>query len=167
MRGDVAAIQEAAARDGIAVTRVLDGMVVVVATPGALDALQNVAGVLSISLDNLVSPMMSVSDRAIAADQARAGSGGLLGALLGTPGVNGKGVGVAVVDSGICQPSRRRVVAAVNYATGETGTNDAFGHGTHIAGIIAGSARSDGDYKGIAPGAHLVNVRVLDRVGVG
>ena len=40
----------------------------------------------------------------MAADQARAGSGGLLGSLLGTPAVNGKGVGVAVIDSGISPP---------------------------------------------------------------
>ena len=44
---------------------------------------------------------MTVSDKAMAADQARAATSGLLSALLGTPAVNGKGVGVAVVDSGI------------------------------------------------------------------
>jgi serine protease AprX len=172
VRGDVQAIQSAAARDGIPVLRVLDGLVVVEARPSVLDTLQNVAGVLSISIDNIVSPMMSVSDRAMAADQARAGSGGLLGALLGTPAVNGKGVGVAVVDSGIAGHSALsgKVVASVNYATGESSTNDAFGHGTHIAGIIAGSISYGPTslYKnGIAPGAHLVNVRVLNRVGVG
>ena len=45
VRGDVAAIQTAAARDGIPVLRVLSGMVVVEATPSVLNALQNVAGV--------------------------------------------------------------------------------------------------------------------------
>ena len=172
VRGDVEAIQTATARDGIRVLRVLDGLVVVEATPSVLNALQNVAGVLSISIDNLVSPAMSVSDRAMAADQARTGSGGLLGALLGTPSVNGKGVGVAVVDSGIATHSALagKVVAAVNYATGETSTTDAYGHGTHIAGIIAGTLSSSPTplYKnGVAPGAHLVNVRVLNRAGVG
>ena len=172
VRGDVTAIQAAAQRDGIPVLRVLSGLVVVEATPSALDALQNVEGVLSISLDNLVTPAMSISDRALAADQARAGSGGLLGSLLGTPSVNGKGIGVAVVDSGIAGHSALsgKVVASVNYATGETGTNDAYGHGTHIAGIIAGtiSYGPTSLYKnGIAPGAHLVNVRVLNRQGVG
>jgi serine protease AprX len=173
VRGDVTAIQAAAQRDGIPVLRVLSGLVVVEATPSALDALQNVEGVLSISLDNLVSPAMSVSDRALAADQARAGSGGLLGSLLGTPSVNGKGIGVAVVDSGIATNHSAlagKVVASVNHATGETSTSDAFGHGTHIAGIIAGSISYGPTslYKnGIAPGAHLVNVRVLNRVGVG
>jgi serine protease AprX len=174
VRGDVAAIQTAAARDGIKVLRVLSGLVVVEATPSLLNVLQGVAGVESISIDNIVRPTMTVSDRAMAADLARASSGGLLAALLGTatPAVNGKGIGVAVVDSGIASHSALtgKVVAAVNYATGESSTADAFGHGTHIAGIIAGVASSSPTtlYKaGVAPGAHLVNVRVLNRVGVG
>ena len=172
VRGDVDAIQAAAARDGIKVLRVLTGMVVVEAAPSQLNALQSVSGVVSISLDNLVRPSMTVSDRAMAADQARAGSGGLLGSLLGTPSVNGKGVGVAVVDSGIASHAALsgKVVASVNYATGESTAADGYGHGTHIAGIIAG-AISYGPtslYKnGVAPGAHLINVRVLNREGVG
>ena len=85
VRGDVAAIQTAAARDGIKVLRVLDGLVVVEATPSLLNVLQGVAGVASISIDNIVRPTMTVSDRSMAADLARAASGGgLLGALLGT-----------------------------------------------------------------------------------
>jgi hypothetical protein len=63
VRATVTAIQAAAQRDGIPVLRVLSGLVVVEATPSALDALQNVEGVLSISLDNLVTPAMSISDR--------------------------------------------------------------------------------------------------------
>ena len=172
VRGDVAAIQTAAQRDGIRVVRVLDGFVVVEATPSQLEAFQSVAGVASISLDNLVRPTMSLSDKVMAADQARAASGGLLGALLGSPAVNGKGIGVAVVDSGIASHAALsgKVVASVNYATGESGTSDTFGHGTHIAGIIAGatSYSPTSHYKsGVAPGAHLINVRVLNGEGVG
>jgi serine protease AprX len=172
VRGDVAAIQTAAQRDGISVLRVLNGFVVVEAPPSLLDALQNVAGVASISLDNIVGPTMTVSDRAMGADLARAGSGGLLGALLGTPAVNGKGIGVAVVDSGISSHTALsgKVVTAVNFATGESSAVDGFGHGTHIAGIIAGviSSSPTSLYKnGVAPGAHLVNVRVLNREGLG
>ena len=172
VRGDVAAIQSAAARDGIKVVRVLDGLVVVEAPPSLLNVLQGVTGVTSISLDNIVGPTMSLSDRVMAADLARAGSGGLLGALLGTSAVNGKGIGVAVVDSGIASHSALsgKVLTAINFATGEYGPSDAFGHGTHIAGIIAGSTSSSGTslYKtGVAPGAHLINVRVLNRQGLG
>jgi len=60
-------------------------------------------------------------------------------------------------------------VASVSFVPGDPSTNDAFGHGTHIAGIIAGQKTSvtplyDG---GIAPGAHLINVRVLGNEGSG
>jgi serine protease AprX len=62
-----------------------------------------------------------------------------------------------------------KVVASVSFVTGDSSTDDAFGHGTHIAGIIAGQKTSvtplyDG---GIAPGAHLINVRVLGKDGSG
>ena len=173
VRGDVVAIQTAATRDGLPVLRVLEGLVVVEAPPSALQALLSVAGVEAISLDNLVSPTMSVSDKAMAADQARAATSGLLLGLLGSPAVSGKGIGVAVVDSGIAAHAALtgKVAYSVNFATEASGTNDEFGHGTHIAGIIAGSAASISPtslYKtGVAPGAHLVNVRVLNGAGVG
>ncbi len=173
VRGDVVAIQSAAERDGLPVLRVLDGLVVVEAAPTALQALLSVPGVEAISLDVLVSPTMSVSDKAMAADQARAATSGLLLGLLGSPAVSGKGIGVAVVDSGIASHAALtgKVTYSVNFATGASGTTDEFGHGTHIAGIIAGSAASISPtslYKtGIAPGAHLVNVRVLGRTGTG
>ena len=172
VRGDVAAIQTAAARDRLPVLKVLDGLVVLQAAPSVLQALLGVPGVESISLDVLVRPTMSVSDKAMAADQARAATSGLLLGLLGSPAVSGKGVGVAVVDSGIASHAALsgKVAFSVNFATGATGTNDEFGHGTHIAGLIAGSASSSPTslYKsGVAPGAHLINVRVLNRTGVG
>ena len=174
VRGDVNAIQAAAARDGLRVIRVLTGFVVIEATPAQLAALQGLPGILAISRDALVRPMMSVSLKATATDQARAGSGGLLGlGLIGaTPAISGKGIGVAVIDSGISSHAALsgKVVASVNYATGETSTTDGFGHGTHIAGIIAGVSNYGPTplFKtGVAPGAHLVNVRVLNRDGVG
>ena len=124
VRGDVVAIQAAASRDGLPVLKVLDGLVVLQATPSALQALLSVAGVDAISLDVLVSPTMSVSDKAMAADQARAATSGLLLGLLGSPAVSGKGIGVAVVDSGIASHSalNGKVTYSVNFATGATGS---------------------------------------------
>jgi serine protease AprX len=60
----------------------------------------------------------------------------------------------------------------VSFVTGDTDRVDEFGHGTHIAGVITGSASAasgvTGGYDGgIAPGAHLVNVRVLGANGTG
>jgi serine protease AprX len=174
VRGDVEAILTAAERDDLRVLRVMSGFVVVEATPTQLHALQGLPGIDAITRDALVRPTMSVSLKTMAADQARAGSSGLLGlGLIGaTPAVSGRGVGVAVVDSGIAPHSALsgKVVKSVNFATGETSATDGFGHGTHIAGIIAGVSNHGPTplFKtGVAPGSHLVNVRVLNDEGVG
>lgn len=88
-------------------------------------------------------------------------------------GITGKGIGVAVLDSGInpdpdlVQPSNR-LVAAVNFAGDPGPLPDAGGHGTHVAGIIAGNGtRSAGQFVGIAPNANLIDVRVIGRTGTG
>jgi len=169
VRGDVGVIQQVASRDGLPVLRVLEGMVVVQGTPGELSLLRQVAGIKGISRDNLVAPFMVVSQKAMAADQARAAQPGLLG-IGGYPAVSGKGVGVAVIDSGIATTHAAlagKVVYSVSFVSGDNSTNDGFGHGTHIAGIIAGQDTGVTSlYKGgIAPGAHLVNVRVLGNEG--
>ncbi len=174
VRGDVAVIQSVAERDGLEVHRVLDGMVAVTATPSVLASLRQISGVRAISRDALVSPMMTVAAKAMAADQARAGNPGLLG-IGGYPGVTGKGVGIAVIDSGIATAHAalaNKVVASVSFTTGDSSTTDRFGHGTHIAGIIAGSPTAAGSVTslyqgGVAPGAHLINVKVLGAHGAG
>jgi serine protease AprX len=174
VRGDVNAIQTAAARDGLIVRRVLDGMVVVDGTPSELGALRAVAGIEGISRDAIVSTFMTVAATAIAADQARAAQPGLLG-IGGYPAVTGKGVGVAVIDSGISSSHAAlagKVVFAKSFLTDDPSVDDGFGHGTHVAGIIAGSPTAatyvTSQYKGgIAPGAHLINVRVLGNNGAG
>jgi serine protease AprX len=56
----------------------------------------------------------------------------------------------------------------VDFAGNLGGMADAGGHGTHVAGIVAGNGqRSAGEYVGIAPGANVLDVRVLDRNGNG
>ena len=88
-------------------------------------------------------------------------------------GRTGSGIGVAVLDSGIThdadlvQPTNR-IVASVNFADPLNGVADAGGHGTHVAGIIGGNGfKSGGEYIGVAPGANLLDVRVLDGHGNG
>jgi serine protease AprX len=91
--------------------------------------------------------------------------------------VSGAGVTVAVVDSGIhgCKDLKTdgvsRIIKSVNFVPGETTAEDECGHGTHVAGIIAGNgASSTGKryfqtFYGIAQQAQLINVRVLDSQG--
>ena len=87
-------------------------------------------------------------------------------------GGSGRGVTVAVLDSGVAadpdlaQPTNR-ILASVNFADQRL-VSDPGGHGTHVAGIIAGNGtRSAGEFVGIAPQANIVDVRVLDRNGSG
>ena len=88
--------------------------------------------------------------------------------------VSGTGVGVAIIDSGISPHSALagKVVVSVDFTRNRNRGRglDGYGHGTHVAGIVAGAAldqkRKEGA-AGMAPGAHLVNLRVLDDTGTG
>jgi len=84
-------------------------------------------------------------------------------------GPKGHGVRVAIVDTGIDanHPDLQgRVTASADF-TGE-GPNDGHGHGTHVAGIVAGSgAASGGRYRGVAPEAELCAAKVLRSDGSG
>ncbi|MEO3975818.1 S8 family serine peptidase [Streptomyces sp. CAU 1734] len=83
-------------------------------------------------------------------------------------GYDGKGVKVAVIDSGVDSGHpdlRDRVVAAKNF-TAEPDAGDRHGHGTHVAATVAGTgAASAGRYQGIAPGAEIINGKVFDATG--
>ncbi|TDU88705.1 subtilisin family serine protease [Kribbella voronezhensis] len=77
-------------------------------------------------------------------------------------GLTGKGVKVAVLDSGIdaTHPDLAgKVIATQNFTQDPAG--DQFGHGTHVASTIAGSgAASGGRYRGVAPDAELLDGKV-------
>jgi len=92
----------------------------------------------------------------------------------------GSGIGVALIDSGVnSHPDLMttgllplsRVVYNQSFVPGNSSAADPYGHGTHIAGLIAGNGISSSGplysqtFKGIAPGAKIVNLRVLDGNG--
>lgn len=88
----------------------------------------------------------------------------------------GQGIGVAVVDSGVnwqtdlyTYKGLNRVVANVAYNSGYNATTfDAYGHGSHTAGIIGGNGRlSTGMYVGVAPQVNIINVKVSDDTNFG
>lgn len=84
-------------------------------------------------------------------------------------GNTGQGVGVAVVDTGIAPlpDFGTRLQDGVDITTGSpNGKTDEFGHGTFVAGLIAGNgASSKGKYIGEAPGANLIPVKVAGSDG--
>jgi len=173
LTGDPAHIAAIAERHQLHVVNLLANGAVLSASSSERTELAADGEVPSVSGDMPVRTWMSVSNAAAAADQVRAGSPGLLG-IGGIPGVTGQGVGVAIIDSGVNpHPAlKNRIVANVSLVTGDPSYLDAFGHGTHVAGIIAGGAAAAVGVTplyngGIAPGANIINVRVLGADGSG
>jgi serine protease AprX len=86
-------------------------------------------------------------------------------------GFSGKGITVAVLDSGIDATHddlRRRVVGFIDFVNFRRDPYDDNGHGTHVAGIIAGDGfDSRGKQAGVAPEAQIVALKVLDANGQG
>src|SRR6185436_19829512 len=92
-------------------------------------------------------------------------------------GYTGAGIGVAVIDSGITawhddltisNRNGQRVTAFVDFVNNRTTKYDDWGHGTHVAGIIAGNGYdSNGERSAIAPKANLVALKALDAEGKG
>ncbi|MHA1409713.1 MAG: S8 family serine peptidase [Candidatus Odinarchaeia archaeon] len=84
-------------------------------------------------------------------------------------GYNGENIKIAILDSGIksSHPDLSgKVIAQSSFVDGED-ADDLNGHGTHIAGIIAGSGTaSNGLYRGIAPAAKLINAKCASVAGV-
>ena len=89
--------------------------------------------------------------------------------------LDGTGVGVAVIDSGLA-PVADLTSTNIVYSQDFTGSGsavDKYGHGTHVSGIIAGNGVSSTGsqysytFKGLAPKVNLINLRVLDANGVG
>jgi serine protease AprX len=164
VHGTRAEIEALAARYNLRVRRLLRSGAVLRLTAGQLDALQQDEAVDHLSSDLPIRSTADVTVVSIGADQVWAGSHGL-------PPLSGAGIGVAVVDSGVDagHPALRgRVVASVDFTGGDG--RDGFGHGTHVAALIAGGggrSATTAVYRGIASGAHIVSLRVLDDRGAG
>ncbi len=93
-------------------------------------------------------------------------------------GLQGQGITIAVIDSGInrekdlqVDPHKgkpdSRVIEQLSFKSNASHLNDATGHGTHVAGILGGSGyRSDELYAGIAPQVNLISLKISDESGM-
>jgi serine protease AprX len=176
LRGDAVAGEKAVAEAGGRITRhlpLINGLAASVPAQG-ITTLATAGGVRAITLDRQVNVQSgdgsgspnSPYGKVARADDTRA------------QGITGSGVTVAVLDTGIADVAdlAGRVLPVTDDITGattrcmnlsgEAGCGDSYGHGTFIAGIIAGDgAASGGNYKGVAPGANLVSIKVAGRDG--
>ncbi|HUQ86322.1 MAG TPA: S8 family serine peptidase, partial [Vicinamibacterales bacterium] len=132
-----------------------------------LDQLSQDQEVDTLSGNATVHSHMALTTQVTGADAAWSGAIKSLGK------VNGSGIGVAVIDSGIAEDHpalQNRVIASYDFTDRRGRGQDLYGHGTHIAGIIAARSFNNsaaGAASGMAPAAHLVNLKVLGADGSG
>ncbi|MCX6362780.1 MAG: S8 family serine peptidase, partial [Actinobacteria bacterium] len=145
-------------------------------TPDEIKALGNAAFVTTIVADNSVQGFdyqstMDVTNLTIGLGNVPAPADG---------GPAGAGVTVAVLDSGVATNTdlaASRIVGWKDFVNGQTTPYDDAGHGTYVAGLIAGDGTAslpleNGGYatvqlRGVAPAANIVGIKVLDEVGQG
>jgi serine protease AprX len=164
VHGDEATVNALASRYNVVVKRRLKSGAVLHVNAGQLDALSRDEDVDHLSGDVKIRPS-DVTTQSIGADQLWDGGVDEL------PSLTGEGITVAVIDSGIDNKHnalKTRVRFSVDF-TGGDGI-DRYGHGTHVAATIAGEvgrASYTRDYRGVAPGASLISLRVLGDDGSG
>lgn len=126
-----------------------------------LETIRSMDGLLSVEMDAHITAQMNRVRDIIECKWAH------------SRGYMGKGVGVAIVDTGLALhkdfvEGQNRVVAFVDFINQRQEPYDDNGHGTHVAGIIGGNGYSSkGKYIGIAPECNLIGVKVLDHRGDG
>lgn len=82
----------------------------------------------------------------------------------------GKGIGVCILDTGIYEhiDFTGRIWAFYDFLAFKRRPYDDNGHGTHVAGLVAGDGTASmGKYRGAAPGCGIIALKVLDRYGNG
>ena len=124
----------------------------VLATKESLKLMEDSGNIVRIEEDVLIKANYQMSDWGIPIIQSP---------LSWSSGYSGKGVKVAVIDSGIAPHPDLKIAGGVSMVGYTTSYKDDSGHGTHVAGIIGALDNTIG-MKGVAHGADLYAVKVFD-----
>ena len=165
--GSAEKIDRLAQRHRVHIKKMLSSGAVFTVSRQALDQLSQDQEVETLSGNATVHSHMALTTDVTGAEAAWSGAIESLGE------VNGRGIGVAVIDSGIAKDHpalQNRVIASFDFTDRLGRGEDFYGHGTHIAGIIAARGFNNaaaGADSGMAPAAHLINLKVLGSDGSG
>lgn len=140
-------------------------------TKWQIEILAKLPFVQSVEYDAEVHAVMKTANESFGTEKARKDFG-VDGSHDGLPDQYTKeDIVVAVIDTGIDDEhvdlDEGKVIGWKDFVNGKTEPYDDHGHGTHVAGIVAGEGEGNSSYKGVAPGAALVGIKVLDRRGSG
>jgi serine protease AprX len=147
-------------------------------TAGAAERLSHDPAIRTVSLNAEVTSQGAVDPNALATSYNQS----LRSPVDWSAGYTGKGIGVAVIDTGIQgdvpdfrvsqSDATSRVIASAVTNPAATTAADTFGHGTHVAGLIAGNGTdlpatdpNYGKYAGVAPDANLIAIKAADDAG--
>jgi serine protease AprX len=174
--GDTQAVEDAVPQ-GVDVTALpVIGAVAAYLTPDEIQSLAADDAVQNIVADNPVygvdyQSSMDITNLAIGLSHVAAPKDG---------GPDGSGVSVAVLDSGVDTNTDlpdSRIVGWKDFVNGKRKPYDDAGHGTFVAGLVAGDGSASlplenggyatTQYRGVAPGADIVGIKVLDQFGQG
>ncbi len=140
-------------------------------TPGQIKAVSQHPVVERVEYDREVTAFLGSATSWTGVEAARS-EFGVTGDRDGNPTSYSKtDVVVAIIDTGIdathVDLDGGKVIGWKDVINGRTAPYDDNGHGTHVASIVAGTGEGNSTYRGVAPGAALVGIKVLNSSGSG